>query len=196
MPVEDDPWPDDVQPPVAQDLPDEVTGTIPRGPSVTTPDLDPEPHRDAAEDASDDQEETPNEPLPEFDPKVREEFTGLLYLGKLSDKFFWLGHEFVIRTITTDEILEVGLIAKKYADTLADVKAYQAALVAACVVTVDGRPLPSPLTVDPSDTALLNRFQYVIKNWYPSALNAVYEQYLLLEAKVERVLDAMGEAPG
>lgn len=192
MPVEDAAW-DDPAPGPVQVPPVEVTDTVPRGPSVTTPDLDLEPHRDPVEDASDDGEEAPDdEPLPEFDPKVRQDFDGLLFLGKLEDEFYWLGHRFVIRTLVTDEILEVGLLHKQYAETLADVKAYQAAVAAACVVTVDGKPLPQPLSVDPSDTALRNRFDYVRKSWYPSVLDQVYQRYLMLEGKVDAVIEAMG----
>lgn len=185
MPVEDDDFPPDV---VAQVSP-EPTSTVPRGPSVTTPDLDLEPHRDAAEEAED-QEET--EPLPEFDPKHRLDFEGLLYLGALTDEFSYLGHKFLIRTLTTNEVLEVGLLHKPYADSLGDVKAYQAALVAACVIKVDGQSLPLPITNDVSDTPLANRFQYVREHWFPPILDAIYERYLLLERRVDDALRAMG----
>ena len=77
---------------------------------------------------------------------------------------------------------------------MADLKAYQAALVAACVVSVDGRPMPLPITNEPSDTPLANRFRYVMRSWFPPLLDGIYEQYLLLEERVARVLDAMGKA--
>jgi hypothetical protein len=186
MPVEDDDFPPDV---VATDPP-ATTGTTPRGPSVTTPDLDLEPHRDAAEDTSEQEETT--EPLPEFDPKHRLDFEGLLYLGALTHEFTYLGHAFKIRTLSTDEVLEIGLLHRPYVDTLSDVKAYQAALVAACVVTVDGKPLPMPITNDVADTPLANRFAYVRRSWFPPILDAVYEQYLLLEGRVDDVLRSMG----
>jgi hypothetical protein len=136
------------------------------------------------------------EPLPEFDPKVRESFTGLLFIGKLQKEFRFLGHEFVIRTLTTDETLEVALLQRPYRDTMGDLRAYQAALIAACTVTVDGEPLQLPLTNDPEDSGMAARFRYVRKNWYPVVLDQVYEQYLLLEADVAEVIAAMGEARG
>ena len=140
--------------------------------------------------------EEESEPLPEFDPAVRKDFEGLLYLGRLTDEFTWLGHHFVIRTLTVGEIVEVGLVHREFAGTLADAKAYQAAVVAACVESVDGQSLPMPLTNERTDTELINKFRYVMRSWFPPTLNFVYEQYLLLEAKVDRVIEAMGKARG
>jgi len=143
-------------------------------------------------------EETPSEdekPLA-FDERFKEDFEGLLYIGRLTDDFYWLGHHFVIRTLTMGEIIEVGLLHKEYAGSLADVKAYQAAVVAGCVVSVDGKPLPMPLTNDPEDTELINKFQYVLRSWYPPTLDVIYERYLLLEARANQVIEAMGKAQG
>jgi hypothetical protein len=135
------------------------------------------------------------EPL-EFDPKMAEDFEGLLFLGKLTRSFKFLGHQFVIKNMTTDDVLEVGLLQKPYRDSMGDLRAYQAALAAACVVSVDGQPLPLPLTNSPDDTALPARFRYVRQNWYPVVLDRVYEEYLLLESRVAEVVKAMGEALG
>lgn len=196
MPVEDAELPPDVREgPGAQNGPlGEATLTTPRDPSSTVLGLDEQDlvsHRGTEEDLSLQEDQ---EPLPEFDPKVRQDFEGLLYLGRLTHKYHYLGHEFVIRTITTGETLEIGLLHKPYADTMGDIKAYQAALAAACVVTVDGRPLPAPLTVDASDTALLNRFEYVLRSWFPTVIDMVYEQYLILEDRVRQVMEAMSLA--
>lgn len=188
MPVEDVDFPEDVHP-----VPPTATSTAPRGPSgAITPDPVQEPHRGPAEDASGTEETEKPEPLPEFDPRVREDFEGLLYLGRLTDSFEAYGHQFVIRTLSTGEVLEIGLLHKPYKDSLAEVKAYQAALVAACVVSVDGKPMPLPVTNEPFDTALANRFEYVKRTWFPPLLDVIYERFLLLEAKVDAVLAGMG----
>ncbi len=163
-------------------------------PSSPAPDQPTEPHRETDDGAGSDQGTV--EPLPEFDQRVREDFEGLLYLGKLEATFEWMGHKFVIRTLTVGEVLEIGLLHKEYVGTLTDVKAYQAALVAACVVKIDRKSLPFPLTNEDDDTPLRNRFEYVLRSWFPPTLDAVYEQYLLLEERVERVMEAMGKAYG
>lgn len=127
---------------------------------------------------------------------MRQDFEGLLYLGKLSTEFKWMGHTFSIRTLTVGEILEVGLVHQAYSQTMMAAKAYQAAVVASCVEAVDGQSLPMPISNDKSDTELINKFRFILRSWFPPTLDAVYEQYLLLEARVDRVMRAMGKALG
>lgn len=132
--------------------------------------------------------------LPEFDPRYRDEFEGLLFIGALKRTFTFLGHRFVIRTLTTDEVLAVGMAAKPYAGTMGEVKAYQAAVCAACVVSVDGQGLPIPIT---DDRGLVeDRFDYVRRHWFPPVLDVVYQEYLVLESKVEQVIEALGKPLG
>lgn len=131
---------------------------------------------------------------PRFDPRYRDEFEGLLFVGSLRKRFRWMGHLFVIRTLTVNETLEVALLNKPYVGTLGELKAYQAALVAASVVTIDGKPLPIPTTMNESD--LEAKFEYVINNWQPITIDMLYGQILELEAKVNEVLAALGKAQG
>lgn len=194
MPVQngDGSWDDDEVVPKAPSAANVSATPGPGQSSESAPDADTEPHPATDEDLSSE----PEEELPEFDPKYRQDFEGLLFIGNLSDTFDWLGHKFVIRTLTTGEILEVGLLHKKYGQSLADLKAYQAAVIAACVVSVDGRPLSVPLTNEVDDTLLANKFSYVLRSWFPPVLDVIYDKYLSLEERVQKVLDAMGKAQG
>jgi hypothetical protein len=130
--------------------------------------------------------------LPEFDPKYRLQFEGLLFIGKVSRTFRWLGHTFVIRTPRIDEILEIGQLHEPYNTTVADVKAYQTLLLAAIIETVDGQPLPIPITDEVS--LIASRFDYIKRHWYPWTLDKLYEEYLLLDAGVKAVHDSLGKA--
>lgn len=130
--------------------------------------------------------------LPEFDPRHREDFSGLLYLGALTDEFFWSAHRFKIKTLTVGELLEVGLIVKEYQGTLGDSKAYVTAFVAASIVSVDGMPIASPL--GPQESDLSANYAYIRDSWYPWVIDAVYERCLVLEARVNEIIDAMGKA--
>lgn len=194
MPVEDAEWDEHAETPPTESAKLEPTSP---GPEVESDEdsLSEEPHPGSQLEMSDTEAPTPD-PLPEFDEKVRDDFEGLLYLGRLTSTFTWLGHEFTIRSLTSGEIIEIGLLHKRYVGTLADVKAYQALVVAASVVEVDGKAMPTPLTNEPKDTALLNRFRYVMRSWFPPTLDAVYEQFLLLERRVSEVIKAMGESQG
>ena len=142
------------------------------------------------------QEEVEEQPLPEFDPKHREDFTGLLYLGRLSETFRLFGHTFVVRTLTTEQIAEIAQITFPYKGTNAENAVYQSAVVAASVVTVDGDPLPGAITYDSTHELTTVKFPYVQKNWMPPVREKIYNRCFRLELTSRRVLDAMGEASG
>jgi hypothetical protein len=135
---------------------------------------------------------TEDDSLPDFDPRYRNEFDGLLFIGALNSKFRWFHHDFEIRTLRTDELLRVALAIKPYQDSMGDAKAYQAAVVAACVVSVDGQPLPLPIDSTDPDTVFRYRFDWVTRKWFPAILDVVYEEYLSLETKVAVVLAEAG----
>lgn len=130
--------------------------------------------------------------LPEFDPQYRVPFEGLLFIGKVSRTFKWLGHTFVIRTPRIDEILEIGQLHEPYNTSVADVKAYQTLMLAAIVETVDGQPLPIPISDDASP--IQSRFDYLKRHWYPWTVDKLYNEYLILDAQVKAVHEALGKA--
>lgn len=134
------------------------------------------------------------EPLPEFDPQAREPLEGLLFIGKLTREFNWLGHKFVIRTLRVDEIMEIGLLHREYVGTIGDVPAYRACLVAACIERVDGQPIA--LGLGPANSDLEARFMYVRTNWYQITIDTIYEQWLVLEGQSAEVMAAMGKVRG
>ena len=140
------------------------------------------------------------QPLPdmpsEFDPKHKLDFEGLLYIGYLTHEFMWMGHRFKIRTITTNEYLEVALLHNRYKDTIGDVRAYTAAVVAACVVTVDNKAIPLPIERRAVQSEVEYAFRYIIDHWYPWVIDAVYEQFRGLEGRVESVMEQMGKVSG
>lgn len=142
------------------------------------------------------QDQTEEEPLPEFDPRYREDFEGLLYLGRLEETFSLWGHTFVIRTLTTEQLAEIGQIVRPHEGSNAKNAVYQSAVVAASVVTVDGKPLPQSITIDNSDELTTVRYPYVLKKWMPPVREALYNRSMLLELKTRQVLHAMGEASG
>lgn len=169
---------------------EDLTGAIPPGPGSVE-----EPSAAVTTEPQSAPDDPQIDELPEaFDERYREDFEGLLYLGKLQHSFTWLGHRFTIRTLTTDEIVEVGQIHREYAPSIADAKVYQGAVVAACVVELDGMPLRVP--IDQSEDELILKFRYVMKNWFPPVLDVIYSKYLQLEARATDILIQMGKARG
>lgn len=138
----------------------------------------------------------PEEPRPvEFDPRYREPLHGMLYLGAMKSRFHWLGHDFVIRTLTIAEYAEVALAAARYRDTDFAAKAYQAAVVAACLISVDGKDLPVvPVSADETD--VVARVDYIMGRWFPPITDYVFAKFYELEVEVRDLLDAMGKVSG
>lgn len=143
-------------------------------------------------------QEKPEEaaPLPEFDPRYRDAFTGLLYLGRLQQTFNLWGHTFVVRTLTTEQLAEVGLIVKPYLGTEMQNAVYQTAVVAAAVVSVDGQPLPGSIEIDNSTELTTVKYPYVAKNWLPAVREEIYNKCFELEILTREVLEALGKASG
>lgn len=130
----------------------------------------------------------------EFDPRHRESFTGLLFVGALTDEFTLWGHRFVIATPTQTERMQIGPLIKEYTETIAGDLAYATALVAAYLVSVDGHELPKPVTKDVRETALRDRFRWVADTLQAPVINYLFSKCLELDQQVDDVLEAMGKA--
>ena len=136
-------------------------------------------------------------PLPAFDPRYAENFVGLMYLGALSSTFNWLGHTFVVRTLSTDDVLAVPLLIKRWEGTVGHARAYSTAMAALAVVSVDGQELPMPVGDGQGDLAWAHqRFGYAKANWFGYTIDKIYSEYLALENVVAEVIDAMEKASG
>lgn len=163
---------------------DGVETAAPQEQPETGPPLDPQAERDQA-------------PLPTFDPKYREDFEGLLYLGRLQSTCTRWGHQFVLRTLTTEHLATIGMLTKPYAGSVTEMAVYQSAYVAAAVVSVDDQELPRPLSMDASVPEVMDfRLKYVMKSWLPAVREWIYDQAYLLEVRAREVLDEMGKASG
>lgn len=134
------------------------------------------------------------EPIPEFDPQHRKPFIGLLYLGALTEQFTLFGHEFVMSTPSQAEFLQIGMVTEPYLTTVTSDMAYATARVAAYLVSVDGTKLPEPISDNPKDIALLQRFNWVTANIRRPVINKLFDKALELEDKVDKALAAMGKA--
>lgn len=135
--------------------------------------------------------------LPSFDQRYADDFEGLIYLGALTRSFDWLGHRFVVRTVRTDDVLAVAKVIDPWRGTVGEAKAYAAAMAAICVVSVDGKELPIPVGDGQGEYAwAYQRFDYVKANWFAMTIDKVYSEYLVLEQRVNEVIDAMEKASG
>lgn len=158
------------------------------------PDLSP-PSAPAAPEEPEPEEDDPyDEDVPAFDPQWKEPFTGLLYVGALTSSFEVFGHRFTIATPTMTEFLQIGQVIEPYQNTVMAEVAHQVARVAAYLTAVDGKDMPRPITTDPKETSLHQRFQWVNDTLRRPVINAISDKCFELDAKVEGVLEAMGKA--
>jgi hypothetical protein len=136
------------------------------------------------------------EDVPEFDPRHREPFKGLLYVGALTDEFELFGHRFRIGTPTQTERLQIGQVIQPWQGTVTGEIAYATALVAAYLIDIDGVKLPEPVLNNPKETALHDRFRWVQDNIRKPVIDEIFDRCLRLDSKVDGVLAAMGKASG
>lgn len=136
------------------------------------------------------------EDIPEFDPRHREPFRGLLYVGALTEDFELFGHRFRIGTPTQTERLQIGQVIQPWQGTVTGEIAYQTALVAAYLIEVDGQKLPEPVLTNPKETALHDRFRWVSENLRRVVIDEIFDRCLKLDSQVDDVLAAMGKASG
>lgn len=123
----------------------------------------------------------------EFDPKYREPFVGLLYLGYLKKTVTKYGHSFKISTPSLRERIEGGVLHKRYANTVSAEMAWAAIVVGLYLEEVDGHPLPEP--IGPAvDTKVEDRFNWVLDNIKTDLINELFEECLILDATVADTL--------
>lgn len=124
--------------------------------------------------------------IEDFNPQVREDVEGLMFLGELYDSFDFCGHRFTIKTLRGDEELLAAMITKEFVQTMGQERAWVWALVALSLVSVDGdTEFCPPLTNSKRDYSRA-RFSYVTGNWYWPLAVHVHDKYAkLLEAQDE-----------
>lgn len=121
------------------------------------------------------QEEQTEEPLDE-------QTASLLYRGHLTTTSYIDSHEIRIRTLKIGEELDATLVADPWKDSLDASRAMITAIVAACVISVDGEPLVGSL--GPKDESIPAKFDYIRKNWHWISVKKVYDDYNTLVLQV------------
>jgi hypothetical protein len=80
-------------------------------------------------------------------------------------------------------------LAKPFIETIGYGRAYKASVVAAGLVSVDGRdmvPLSKGINV------IRQKYDYIINNWYDTVIDILYQEIETLETKVIIILEQLG----
>jgi len=115
-------------------------------------------------------------------------YEGLLYLGYLEKEVEIPFHKFIVRTLTSGEKIKISLITSELTDTLGYGRAYRSAVVAAGLVSVDGRKL---IVSEKEVDTLTQRYNYVTASWRDPIIDILFEAINDLEGQVLTVLDEL-----
>ena len=131
-----------------------------------------------------------NQDINTFPDSWKDEFEGMLFIGYLQREITRIPfHKFVVRTLTVNEKLEISLLTKPFMESIGYGRAYKAAVVAAGLVSVDGRDLvPSNKNIN----IIRQKYEYVVNNWYDSVVDILYNEIEALENRVIFVLQELG----
>lgn len=126
-----------------------------------------------------------------FPDEMNEDVDGLIWLGYLEETVDYCGHEFVIRTIRSEEQLLASLVTKEYTNTLGQAKAWVAAHVGLALVAIDGDEEFCPQAGFSKKDYARARFKYVTSKWYEPTINKLYEAYAGLLDRQAEILEEM-----
>jgi hypothetical protein len=136
------------------------------------------------------EETTSSNDVNTFPDKWKDEFEGLLFVGYLQREITRIPfHKFVVRTLTVNEKLEISLLTKDFMDTIGYGRAYKAAVVAAGLISVDGRDL---IPASKNINVIRQKYEYVTNNWYDTVIDILYDEIDALENRVIIVLQELG----
>jgi hypothetical protein len=132
----------------------------------------------------------------ELDPRHREDFVGLLYLGKVDHEVTVAGHRFLLATPGQRDRLEMGPLHKGYVNTITGERAWMAVTVAAYLRRIDNEDAPEPLTR--AKSPLVTRYEWVLNSIHSEVvIEKLYGKCMELDARVRDLteeLDELGKA--
>jgi hypothetical protein len=120
----------------------------------------------------------------QFSSDASSVFQELTHIGYLTHTFQWGKYEFTLRTLTIDEEIAVGQLIKHLNQTIGQEKALVAAVMAASLVSVNGKyPFPE-VFVEDEIAKLRENYYYISHNWRWPILSKLNEQYLIMQEKM------------
>lgn len=131
------------------------------------------------------------DPLDEFPEEVHDAVHGLAWLGHLEQEVEIAGHTFLLRTAKADEELQAALLAKEYADTYGQIKAWAWANIAVALEAVDGEPDFCPPIGPDKKSWVRAKFNYITSNWYWPVGNRLFEEYTDLLRRQAEAMEAL-----
>jgi hypothetical protein len=118
-------------------------------------------------------------------------FQELAHIGHITHTFQWANYEFTIKTLAIDEEIAIGQLIKHLDKNIIQEKALVVGIVAASLVSINGKyPFPETFVEDPV-TKLRENYRYISKNWHWPVIAKINEQYIILQEKMYKSLEEL-----
>lgn len=135
----------------------------------------------------------PQENITVLTNEERESFRSLITVGRRSKTFELFDHQITITTLNTDDEIRVGMACKEHQDSQGFARAYQSAIIAAAIRTVDGKSFENTLIENPSPDALFQDKLARVRQYYPLVIQFMYSEYMKLEAEFAELAAKLGK---
>lgn len=140
-----------------------------------------------------DPEDDEDDDVTELTKEEREQFNSLLTVGKRLKKITVLDRPVVISSLMVDDVIRVGVKVKEYRDTQAFAQAYQAAMCAASIKSVDGQSWENTLEVSPDPDVLFDQKWNKVLDFYPLVISYIYNEVIALDAEFSELAAKLGK---
>lgn len=135
-------------------------------------------------------------PQAELSPEEQVMFASLLTCGRRSKTLTILDHTVVVQTLCCDDDMRIGLYVKDYQNTLGESRAYQVAVAAAGLRSIDGSPLVQGLFEAADESALFDEKVKKVAGMYPTVVSQIYRAVLDAEKEFVELATKLGKLTG
>lgn len=142
------------------------------------------------------EEMTPDAERVELSPEEQLTFASLLTCGQRSKTLHILDHTVVVHSLSAADDLRVGVYAKPYAGTVGEQRAYQIAVAAAGLRSIDGQPVINSLYEKADEAALFDQKVKMVEKMYPTVVNRIYKGVLESEVEFVDLVARLGKSFG
>ena len=105
-------------------------------------------------------------------------------------------HTVVVQTLCGDDDLRIGLYVKDYVGSMGEQRAYQIAVAAAGIRTIDGQPLVQSLFAEADNDALFDQKVAKVAQMYPTVINRIYRAVMDAEKEFVELATKLGKLDG
>lgn len=136
------------------------------------------------------------EEVTELSPEEEVMFASLMTCGRRTKVVHILDHTVVVQTLCGDDDLRIGLYVKEYVGSMGEQRAYQIAVAAAGLRTIDGQPLVQSLYAEADNDALFQQKVTKVAQMYPTVINRIYRAVMDAEKEFVELATRLGKLDG